>query len=509
MSKKVSVKVSPKQADILTIKSDLLALFLYEDKKTSSDKSFVAIDKMFGGLLKKTIELGEFSPKEGSSYIVAAPAGVKSKAVVLVGLGKFKEANTQTFRLSAAKVANAAIKLKSSNVSVALSSKLPGKIERSDIAQSITEGICLGAYKYEAFLPTEKDALKSMRVSIVANEITSKDKLAIKLGNITGESQSWARDIANSPANVVNPASFVKMAKKIARDNPSMSCQIFDEKKLLKMGAGGILAVAKGSKNKPAMVVLKYTPKKKTSKTKSIAFVGKAITFDSGGISLKPGAGMDQMKMDKVGGVAVIGAMKAIATLKPKTQVYGIICAAENMPSGESFRPGDIIKTLSGKTVEILNTDAEGRLILSDGIHYAKNKKVDAIVDIATLTGACLVALGESKAGLFSNDEKLAKLIQESSENVGEELWRLPCGKEYVEDIKSPIADLRNIGKTRWGSASSAAAFLGEFAHGCKWAHLDIAGPGMRDTKSRYGFAGAEAWGVRLLVDFASRVEDI
>jgi leucyl aminopeptidase len=294
----------------------------------------------------------------------------------------------------------------------------------------------------------------------------------------------------------------VSFAKKITKNNPSLSCKIFDEKKLLKMGAGGILCVAKGSKNKPAMIVLKYTPPKKTANTKSVALIGKAITFDSGGISLKPGAGMDQMKMDKGGGVAVIGAMKAIASLKPKSIVYGIICAAENMPSGESFRPGDIIKTLSGKTVEVLNTDAEGRLILCDGIHYAKTQKVDTIVDIATLTGACLVALGESKAGLFSNDPKLSKLLEESSKSVGEELWQLPCGKDYLEDLKSPIADLRNIGKTRWGSASSAAAFLGEFAKGCSWAHLDIAGPGMRDTKSRYGFSGVEAWGVRLLVDF-------
>ncbi len=503
MAKKVSVKVIAKQAQVLTLKSDLLAIFLYEDKKLSIDESIASIDKSFDGLLKNTIALGEFSPKAGASYTIATPKGFKSKAVVLIGLGKFRDVNSQTFRLSAAKVANAAIKLKSSNVAVMLPTKVSSKICRSDIAKSITEGIYLGAYKYEAFLLAKKDALKSMRVSLVASEISPEEKRAIKLGNITGESQSWARDIANSPANVVTPNSFVTMAKKLARDNANISCQILDEKKLLSMGAGGILSVARGSKNKPAMVVLKYTPKKKTSKTKSIAFVGKAITFDSGGLSLKPGAGMDQMKMDKGGGVAVIGAMKALAMLKPDTQVYGIICAAENMPSGESFRPGDIIKTLSGKTVEILNTDAEGRLILCDGIHYAKTKKVDVIVDIATLTGACLVALGESKAGLFSNDEALVKTLEASSANVGEELWRLPCEKEYLEDMKSEIADLRNIGKTRWGSSSSAAAFLGAFADGCRWAHLDIAGPGMRDTKSRYGSAGAEAWGVRLLVDFA------
>ena len=266
---------------------------------------------------------------------------------------------------------------------------------------------------------------------------------------------------------------------------------------------GGILAVGSGSKSEPRLIVLKYTPAKKAkSKALTIGLVGKAITFDSGGISIKPSSGMQDMKFDKCGGLAVLGAMKAISKLKPATTVYGIIPSAENMPSGTSYRPGDIITTFSGKTVEVQNTDAEGRMILCDGIHYAVSRKCDAIVDIATLTGACMVALGKYKAGLMGNDDGVIKQLQTASEESGEAVWHMPSGDEYAEEMKSKIADLKNIG-SRWGGACTAAAFLGQFAGDTKWAHVDMAGVDMFDSaNNKEGSVGATGFGVRLLTTY-------
>jgi leucyl aminopeptidase len=232
-----------------------------------------------------------------------------------------------------------------------------------------------------------------------------------------------------------------------------------------------------------------------------VALVGKAVTFDSGGISIKPSANMDQMKLDKSGGIAVLAAMKALAELKLPINVYGLIPSAENLPSGSSYRPGDIIKTYSGKTVEVQNTDAEGRLILCDALHYAVKQKCDVIIDVATLTGACIVALGKYKAGLMGNDDKLIKQLQKASEVSGEKVWHMPCGEEYVNEMKSKIADLKNIG-SKWGGACTAAAFLSQFVGETKWAHMDIAGMDLFSTSNEYSAEGSTGFGVRLLTAY-------
>jgi leucyl aminopeptidase len=253
------------------------------------------------------------------------------------------------------------------------------------------------------------------------------------------------------------------------------------------------------------MIVLKYNaPAKGGKKPATIGLVGKAITFDSGGISIKPSAGMEEMKFDKSGGIAVLGAMKAIAGLKPAVSVYGIIPSAENMPSGSSYRPGDIVTTLSGKNVEIMDTDAEGRMLLCDAIHYAVTKKCDKIVDIATLTGACAVALGLYQAGLMGNDDKLIEQLKTAAEKSGEKVWHLPCDEYYLEEMKSKIADLKNLG-SRWGGASTVAAFLKEFADGISWAHIDMAGmmEGNEISKKLTG-PGSIGYGVRLLTEFVN-----
>jgi leucyl aminopeptidase len=269
---------------------------------------------------------------------------------------------------------------------------------------------------------------------------------------------------------------------------------------------GGLIAVGQGATHKPRMIILKYAPKGK-KKTESLALVGKAVTFDSGGISLKPASDMHEMKYDMTGGAAVLMTMEIAARLKLPVALYGIICAAENRPDGGSYLPGDIITTYSGKTVEVLNTDAEGRIVLCDGIHLAKTLKCKTIIDLATLTGASVVALGKHKAGLFSNNEKLAKSIELAAKLSGEAVWSLPYAPEYTEEIKGKIADLKNIG-SKWGGACTAAAFLGEFAKPAVWAHLDIA-PTMDASEpiKKYAEAGSIGFGVRLLTEFLKNLK--
>jgi leucyl aminopeptidase len=321
-------------------------------------------------------------------------------------------------------------------------------------------------------------------------------------GIVIGKAQSYARTVANRPGNVINPPALAEEAKKLAGRTPGLSCAVLNEKQMAKLGMGGILAVGSGSKTPPRFIVVRYKPRsKEAGKLPKVALVGKAITFDSGGISIKPAKDMDQMKLDKTGGIAVLATAKAAAELKLPLNLLVIVPSAENMPSGTSYRPGDIVATYSGKTVEIENTDAEGRMILCDAMHYAVKQGCEIIIDIATLTGACMVALGKHKAGLMSNDDALAKQLQKAAETSGESIWELPCGDEYAEEMKSKIADLKNSGG-KWGGACTAAAFLRQFVGDRKWAHLDIAGVDYIEKPTASTAEGASAFGVRLLTTY-------
>ncbi|MHC4289020.1 MAG: leucyl aminopeptidase family protein [Planctomycetota bacterium] len=335
---------------------------------------------------------------------------------------------------------------------------------------------------------------------ICSNTVTQLRK-GVSSGVITGRAQNYARMIANRPGSVINPVTLAAEAKKLALGIAGLRCMVLDGKQLKAKKMGGILAVGQGSATPPRLIVLEYSPTGATKKTPKIGLVGKAVTFDSGGISLKPGAGMHDMKFDKSGGIAVLGAMNAIAQLKPKCKVYGLIPAAENMPGTGSYRPGDIVTTYSGKTVEIQNTDAEGRMILCDAIAYAEKLGCKSIVDIATLTGACVVAIGQKRAGLMGNDDKLIKRLQDASVVTGERLWHLPCDDEFVEEMKSKIADLKNVGG-KWGGACTAAAFLSQFVDKAKWAHIDMAGVGVWGANPDDA-PGSVGFGVRLLTAFA------
>jgi leucyl aminopeptidase len=353
----------------------------------------------------------------------------------MVGLGERKKATADTLRKAAATAANKAVAMKAGTLSFALHRALEGKVDLAAAGRATAEGTYFGSFRYDEFVTeTENGRLATLKAEIVEPDAQRLHRIekGVAAGAVIGRMQSTARSIANRPGNVINPPTLAEEAKRLIRGTAGLSCTVLDEKQMAKLGMGGILAVGSGSKTPPRFIVIKYAPRTASRNVATVGLVGKAVTFDSGGISIKPSANMEQMKLDKSGGIAVMSAIKAAAELKLPLKVFAIIPAAENMPSGSSCRPGDIVTTHSGKTVEIQNTDAEGRMLLCDAIHYAVKQGCDVIIDVATLTGACMVALGTYKAGLMSNDDGLTRQLQKAAEESGEPLWPMPCGDEYA-----------------------------------------------------------------------------
>ncbi len=503
----IDIKIGTQKTDVLSCKTDLLCLGQFADAK-QLNKVNKQLNKNLDGAVEQLIKLGDFKGKERTHALIYGNDKISAKRVLLVGLGDNKKATLDTLRTAAAYAANQAVSLKAVNVAFVFHQAFGKKINITDMGQAIAEGICFGAYRYDEFQSdSENGRSKSLKAELIDTDSTALRKLSqgVTIGSAIGAAQNIARTIANRPANVMYPEQLAKQAKAIAARTANLTCTVFDEKQLKQKKMGGIIAVGQGSSHKPCMIVLKYTPRA-PRKVGTVGLIGKAITFDSGGISIKPSAHMDQMKMDKTGGAVTLGAIKAIADLKLPVEVCAVICAAENAPGADSYRPGDVITTYSGKTVEILNTDAEGRMVLCDGIAYAKQSKCEPIIDVATLTGACMVALGKHKAGLMGNDDALIRELQTAAQQSGEALWHMPCGDEYAEELKSKIADLKNIG-SKYGGACTAASFLGEFAGDTKWAHLDIAGKmDPSEPLKKITADGSIGFGVRLLTAYLTNL---
>jgi leucyl aminopeptidase len=508
MKEIIDVKLKTRRVDFSKCKTDLLAVGLFSDVK-GLDKINGELNRKLDGAIEQVIKLGDFKGKDGTSAVVYGNDSIGAKRVLLVGLGKRKKATLDTVRKAAANAAKKSVEMKVETVSLALHRAFDGRFDLPAMGQAMAEGTYFGSYRYDEFVTKSEDGrLDSLDVELIDCDSAKTKKLNKGLwrGTIIGKAQSYARTLANRPGNIINPTELAAEAKRVAKTTAGLTCTVFDEKQLAAKGMGGVLAVGSGSANKPRFIVLKYSPVGKTaSGWPTIALVGKAITFDSGGISIKHADKMDEMKLDKTGGIAVLGTMKAVAELRLPLNVFGIIPSAENLPSGTSYRPGDIITTFSGKTVEVVNTDAEGRMILCDGLAYAVKQNCDVIIDIATLTGACRVALGKYMAGLMGNDEKLMKQLQTAAEESGEKVWPMPSGDEYAEEMKSKIADLKNIG-SKWGGACTGAAFLRQFVGDAKWAHLDIAGMEMFDKATEYTTEGSSGFGVRLLTTYLMNI---
>jgi len=502
MKQVIKVKIRTRKVDYINCATDMLAVGHFADAKRL-DGVGAELDRKLKGAMSRLIKLGDFKGKLGTTAVVYGDGNIAAKRVLLVGLGEKEKGTLETARKAAASAANSAVAMKARKLSLALHRAF-AKQEPLLLARAIAEGVHFGSYRYDEFVTGNEDGrLDALEVEVVEPDTQKLKKLAggLACGNIIGQAQSYTRTLANRPGNVINPATLAAEAKRLARRLKNLTCTVFDEKQMAAKGMGGVLAVGSGSKNKPRFIVLRYKGKTNKAGSPTVALVGKAITFDSGGISIKPSAKMDEMKLDKSGGLAVLGTIRAAAELALPLNLYGIIPAAENLPGGSSYRPGDIITTFSGKTVEVQNTDAEGRMILCDALSYAVKQGCDVVIDIATLTGACRVALGRYMAAVMGNDEELIKQLQKAAEESGEKIWPMPCGDEYAEEMKSKIADLKNIG-SRYGGACTAAAFLRQFVGDCKWAHLDIASVELLDKETEFAAAGSTGFGVRLLSSY-------
>jgi len=448
-----------------------------------------ALTKAAAGFLTS----GEFKAGLGETLLLHAPAGLKAERLLIIGLGKAAELSPDEVRKGAGTAVRFAKPRGLREVAIvfpedrALSDEALEDLPCTLTARALVEGACIGDFDPDTYRSDRVDqSIQMATVLSTASQTTTRAEIALGFaeGEILGAAQLFARTLVNEPGNVLVPLELGRRAKK-ELEPLGIKTEVFSTEKLHELKMGSFWAVAQGSEQPPALIVMTYEPAVKPAKDAPvIGLVGKGITFDTGGISIKPADGMEKMKYDMAGAGAMIGAMRAIAELKPAVKVISVVCSAENMPDGKAFKPGDVVTAMSGKTIEIINTDAEGRLVLADGLHYAKTLGCTHLIDAATLTGACVVALGMLNAGIFSNDEATYAKFDKGLAQTGEKYWRLPCTADYRDLIKSQIADIMNTGGSRWGGATTAAMFLKEFVGDTPWIHLDIAGVAwMEDTK--------------------------
>jgi leucyl aminopeptidase len=482
------------QQSLTTVESDLLAVPITQGEQTGD--SVQALDRVLNGLLTEQIAHSGFTGKEGEMLLFHTQGRLPSRSVLLLGFGKTENLERETWRRSAGKVQKEA----RNQGAKRLAWFFPAAQGRDDVVVAIVEGTLLSAYTFDKY-KSDKNGKPELEAFILAGPDLQKTATltrALEVAQKTAPGVFLARDLINEPASVSTPTYLAEQAAKLSHGN-GLKSEIWRLPKIRSAKMAGLLAVARGSVEEPRFIKMSYKPAGKAKK--KIALIGKGLTFDSGGLSLKPAQSMETMKLDMSGGATVLGVMHVISQLKPQVQVIGYVPATENMPSGTAQKPGDIIRYNNGKTVEVLNTDAEGRLILADALIQAVHDHPDVIIDLATLTGACVTALGQQIAGLFSNNDELAETLLRVSKETGEPLWRLPLVKEYKEDIKSSVADIKNVGAGS-GGAIAAALFLQEFVESVPWAHLDIAGPAFTSKDGPYIARGGTGFGVRTLVRY-------
>jgi leucyl aminopeptidase len=424
------------------------------------------------------------------------PAGLKAKRLLLISGGAAKKFTSYDLR----RIAGAAVRTLKARGIRSFAFIAPPSIPAEEAVRAIVEGALVGNFDPDYYRSDRKDQ-KIDALTIVASGNADHAALekAAQEAQIIGESQNFTRDLVNEPSNRMTPTILADRAKKMSQE-VGLKCEVYGADKIKELKMGAFWSVAQGSDEPPALIVMTYEPAGAPTKP-VLGLVGKGITFDTGGISIKPADGMEKMKYDMAGGATMIGAMRAIALLKPKVKVIGIVCATENMPSGKAQKPGDVQIAMSGKSIEIINTDAEGRLVLADGLFYARQLGCTHLVDAATLTGAVVVALGYANAGVFANDDAMYERFHKANDEAGEKMWRLPLDDEYKDNIKSTIADIVNSGG-RWGGAINAAMFLKEFAEDTPWIHLDIAGTAWMEEQKPWIAKGPSGIALRSLVEF-------
>jgi leucyl aminopeptidase len=464
----------------------------------TKDKPDAAVQSGDGSIKEAAADVilsGEVTGKTFETALLHHPAKLKGKRLLLVGGGKAKNFGASELR----KLAGAAARYLKPKGIRSFAFLAPENIQSDEAVKAIVEGAFVGNFDPDTYKSDRKDQ-KIDSVTVVTRGDQTKLQSAMDEGRIVGESQNFTRELVNEPGNHMTPTILAERARKMAQE-VGLKFEAYGADKLKELKMGAFWGVAQGSDEPPALIIMRYEPADAPA-TPVLGLVGKGVTFDTGGISIKPADGMEKMKYDMAGAAAMIGAMRAIALLKPKVRVTAIVCATENMPSGKAQKPGDIQIAMSGKSIEIINTDAEGRLVLADGLCYARQLGCTHLIDAATLTGAVVVALGYVNAGVFANDEKMYERFNRATEEAGEKFWRLPLDEEYKENIRSNIADIVNSGG-RWGGAVNAAMFLKEFAEDTPWLHLDIAGTAWMEDNKPWTAKGPSGIAVRSLVEFA------
>jgi leucyl aminopeptidase len=439
---------------------------------------------------------GELAGKPFEINLLHKPAGLKAKRLLLISGGAAKKFTSYELR----RIAGAAVRTLKSRGIRSFAFITPSGIPPAEAVTAIVEGALVGNFDPDYYRSDRKDQkIDALTILASGNSDQAALEKAANEAQVIGESQNFTRDLVNEPSNRMTPTILGERAKKMCAE-VGLKCEVYGADKIKELKMGAFWSVAQGSDEPPALIVMRYEPAGAPANP-VLGLVGKGITFDTGGISIKPADGMEKMKYDMAGGATMIGAMRAIALLKPKVKVIGIVCATENMPSGKAQKPGDVQIAMSGKSIEIINTDAEGRLVLADGLFYARQLGATHLVDAATLTGAVVVALGYANAGIFANDDAMYERFHKANEEAGEKMWRLPLDDEYKENIKSTIADIVNSGG-RWGGAINAAMFLKEFAEDTPWIHLDIAGTAWMEDQKPWIAKGPSGIALRSLVEF-------
>lgn len=496
------MKINVLHEDFSKVKTPALIVNIFEDTKKPTGSAEV-VDEALGGTIGQLMSCGEIQGKKSELTLIHTFGRIAADRILVLGLGKRTEFSANTIR----EVTGDACRfLESKSITaactVAHGDSLPG-LNPQSVAQAIAEGAVLGLYEFNLYLNPERNGNNNFTELTIVEQnqqkITALDE-GTKKGMITGDGVNLARDMANEPANIMTPTRMSDIAQQVA-DTCDLDISILDRRHMDELGMGALVGVAKGSHEPPKLIILKYAGDP-DNPSNNLGLIGKGITFDTGGISLKPAGGMESMKGDMSGGASVIGALQILAKLQPKVNVTGVIPATENMPGGEAQRPGDIVRVMNGKTVEVINTDAEGRLVLADAMVYAKQQGVSCMVDIATLTGAMVISLGKICTGIMGNNQSFVNDVVDAGTTAGERIWQFPMFDEYRDALKSSVADMMNVGGREAGSIT-AAKFLAEFDGGIPWAHLDIAGTARSDSDKGYLVKGSTGIPVRTLVNLA------
>lgn len=490
------MKINVVTGKIENHKTDAAVLLLFENEKPG--KAAERVDRAMGGMISRLIKKGDFIPKKGTFHLLYPEGRITAERLLLAGLGKRSEFTAHRLRQAAGRVASSLRNAGAQNVTIVTEGI---GIDAEELGQALAEGSILGLYRFLQYKTGEENgSMKDVRSITLLMESTGGVKAAqkgVKAGEAIAASTAMARDLVSAPPADKTPTIIAARAREVARQY-GLRIQVFDRDRMRKLGMGALLGVASGSIQPPKFIIVEY---RKGGKKPFIALVGKSITFDSGGISIKPAENMDRMKDDMAGGAAVLGTIRNAAALKLPLNIVGLLPVTENMPSGSAYKPGDVLRTLSGQTIEVLSTDAEGRLILADALTYACAYKPAVIVDIATLTGACSVALGTEAIGMLGTSDRFKQQMRVAGEKTGERVWEMPLWEEYYEQIKSDIADMKNTGG-RAGSMITAAALLSKFVQKYPWVHLDIAPTAWTDKERPFTPKGATGIGVRLLTQF-------